>query len=63
TLSKWNLFQTYMPWFLTSTGYRYLKFLFLDTFSDLLRILQLSQNGIYSKHICHGSLLRQGTDI
>ncbi|GJR92019.1 ycf2 protein [Tanacetum coccineum] len=21
TLSKWNLFQTYMPWFLTSTGY------------------------------------------
>ncbi|GJT42845.1 ycf2 protein [Tanacetum coccineum] len=24
TLSKWNLFQTYMPWFLTSTGYRYL---------------------------------------
>ncbi|KAC9709419.1 hypothetical protein E3N88_45355 [Mikania micrantha] len=22
TLSKWNLFQTYMPWFLTSTGYR-----------------------------------------
>ncbi|GJV11707.1 ycf2 protein [Tanacetum coccineum] len=21
TLSKWNLFQTYMPWFLTSTGF------------------------------------------
>lgn len=36
TLSKWNLFQTYMPWFLTSTGYKYLNFLFLDTFSDLL---------------------------
>nr|YP_010997014.1 hypothetical chloroplast RF2 [Plumbago zeylanica]WPJ72713.1 hypothetical chloroplast RF2 [Plumbago zeylanica] len=34
--SKWNLFQTYMPWFLTSTGYKYLNFLFLDTFSDLL---------------------------
>ncbi|MFS7987071.1 Protein Ycf2 A [Helianthus anomalus] len=43
TLSKWNLFQTYMPWFLTSTGYRYLKFLFLDTFSDLLPILSSSQ--------------------
>nr|YP_010464908.1 hypothetical protein RF2 [Amaranthus blitoides]YP_010464926.1 hypothetical protein RF2 [Amaranthus blitoides]UUL95305.1 hypothetical protein RF2 [Amaranthus blitoides]UUL95306.1 hypothetical protein RF2 [Amaranthus blitoides] len=39
TLSKWNLFQTYMPWFLTSTGYKYLNFLFLDTFSDLLSIL------------------------
>ncbi|KAL2894482.1 Protein Ycf2 [Bienertia sinuspersici] len=23
----------------------------------------LSQNGIYSKHICHGFLLRQGTNI
>nr|YP_010689899.1 hypothetical chloroplast RF2 [Ceratostigma plumbaginoides]YP_010689917.1 hypothetical chloroplast RF2 [Ceratostigma plumbaginoides]WBR75608.1 hypothetical chloroplast RF2 [Ceratostigma plumbaginoides]WBR75626.1 hypothetical chloroplast RF2 [Ceratostigma plumbaginoides]WBR75690.1 hypothetical chloroplast RF2 [Ceratostigma plumbaginoides]WBR75708.1 hypothetical chloroplast RF2 [Ceratostigma plumbaginoides] len=33
--SKWNLFQTYMPWFLTSTGYKYLNFLFLDTLSDL----------------------------
>ena len=42
TLSKWNLFQTYMPWFLTSTGYRYLKFLFLDTFSDLLPIHRLT---------------------
>nr|YP_010118405.1 Ycf2 [Pilea plataniflora]YP_010118424.1 Ycf2 [Pilea plataniflora]QQY86017.1 Ycf2 [Pilea plataniflora]QQY86040.1 Ycf2 [Pilea plataniflora] len=33
TLSKWNIFQTYMPWFLTSAGY---KLIFLDTFSDLL---------------------------
>lgn len=43
TLSKWNLFQTYMPWFLTSTGYKYLNFLFLETFSDLLPILSSSQ--------------------
>ena len=28
-----------MPWFLTSTGYKYLNLLFLDTFSDLLSIL------------------------
>nr|YP_010513681.1 hypothetical protein Ycf2 [Cratylia mollis]YP_010513698.1 hypothetical protein Ycf2 [Cratylia mollis]UXL85252.1 hypothetical protein Ycf2 [Cratylia mollis]UXL85269.1 hypothetical protein Ycf2 [Cratylia mollis] len=35
TLSKWNLFKTYIPWFLTSTGYKYLNFIFLDTFSDL----------------------------
>nr|AYH52059.1 Ycf2 [Amphilophium buccinatorium] len=41
TLSKkWNLFQTYMPWVFTSTGYKYLKLLFLDIFSDLLRILR-----------------------
>ncbi|KAJ0093293.1 hypothetical protein Patl1_25769 [Pistacia atlantica] len=39
TLSKWNLFQTYMPWFLTSTGYKYLNLIFLDTFSDLLPVL------------------------
>nr|YP_010728122.1 hypothetical protein RF2 [Sanicula orthacantha]YP_010728140.1 hypothetical protein RF2 [Sanicula orthacantha]WED07570.1 hypothetical protein RF2 [Sanicula lamelligera]WQT72649.1 hypothetical protein RF2 [Sanicula coerulescens]WED07485.1 hypothetical protein RF2 [Sanicula orthacantha]WED07503.1 hypothetical protein RF2 [Sanicula orthacantha]WED07588.1 hypothetical protein RF2 [Sanicula lamelligera] len=38
TLSKWNLFQTYIPWFLTSTGYKYLNWIFLDTFSDLLPI-------------------------
>ena len=42
TLSKWNLFQTYMPWFFTSTGYKYLNLLFLDTFSDLLPILSSS---------------------
>nr|QWL17084.1 hypothetical chloroplast RF21 [Plantago brasiliensis]QWL17101.1 hypothetical chloroplast RF21 [Plantago brasiliensis] len=36
TLSKWNLFQTYMPWF--STGYKYLNWIFIDTFSDLLPI-------------------------
>ena len=43
TLSKWNLFQTYMPWFLTSTGYKYLNLIFLDTFSDLLPIRSSSQ--------------------
>nr|YP_009298777.1 hypothetical chloroplast RF21 [Pelargonium cucullatum]AJB98691.1 hypothetical chloroplast RF21 [Pelargonium cucullatum] len=40
-LSKWNLFQTYMPWFFTSTGYKYLSLLILDLFSDLLPILSL----------------------
>nr|UHA56489.1 hypothetical chloroplast RF21 [Argophyllum lejourdanii] len=56
TLSKWNLFQTYMPWFLTSTGYRYLNFLFLDTFSDLLPILSSSQKFVSIFHdIMHGS--------
>jgi uncharacterized protein DUF825 len=38
TLSKWNLFQTYIPWFLTSTGHKYLNWIFLDTFSGLLPI-------------------------
>nr|UKO32389.1 hypothetical chloroplast RF21 [Ipomoea aquatica]UKO32409.1 hypothetical chloroplast RF21 [Ipomoea aquatica]BDR61945.1 hypothetical protein RF2 [Ipomoea aquatica]BDR61965.1 hypothetical protein RF2 [Ipomoea aquatica]BDR62029.1 hypothetical protein RF2 [Ipomoea aquatica] len=39
---KWNLFQTYMPSFFTSTGYKYLNSIFLDTFSDLLSILSSS---------------------
>nr|YP_009757359.1 Ycf2 protein [Capparis spinosa var. herbacea]YP_009757370.1 Ycf2 protein [Capparis spinosa var. herbacea]QIM59175.1 Ycf2 protein [Capparis spinosa var. herbacea]QIM59186.1 Ycf2 protein [Capparis spinosa var. herbacea] len=56
TLSKWNLFQTYMPWFLTSTGYKYLNLIFLDTFSDLLRILSSSQKFVSIFHdIMHGS--------
>ncbi|KAL6557759.1 Protein Ycf2 [Orobanche minor] len=38
-LSKWNLFKKYMPWFLTSTGYKYINFIFLDTFEELLPIL------------------------
>nr|YP_009436660.1 hypothetical chloroplast RF2 [Cyphia glandulifera]YP_009436683.1 hypothetical chloroplast RF2 [Cyphia glandulifera]ATG27035.1 hypothetical chloroplast RF2 [Cyphia glandulifera]ATG27060.1 hypothetical chloroplast RF2 [Cyphia glandulifera] len=42
-LSKWNLFQTYLPIALTSVGYRYIKCLFLDIFSDLLRRLNSSQ--------------------
>nr|AWH04516.1 hypothetical protein [Asclepias aff. aequicornu ShS-2018]AWH05148.1 hypothetical protein [Asclepias boliviensis]AWH06175.1 hypothetical protein [Asclepias pilgeriana]AWH07754.1 hypothetical protein [Asclepias mellodora var. mellodora] len=49
-LSKWNLFQTYMPLFLTSTGYKYLKWIFLDIFSYLLK----SSRSIFDD-IRHGS--------
>nr|YP_009975934.1 Ycf2 [Annona reticulata]YP_009975961.1 Ycf2 [Annona reticulata]QNK05351.1 Ycf2 [Annona reticulata]QNK05378.1 Ycf2 [Annona reticulata] len=42
-LSKWNLFQTYMPWFFTSTGFKYLKFTLLDIFSGPLPIRLISQ--------------------
>ena len=56
TLSKWNLFQTYMPWFLTSTGYKYLNLIFLDTFSDLLPILSSSPKFVSIFHdIMYGS--------
>lgn len=56
TLSKWNRFQTYMPWFLTSTGYKYLNLIFLDTFSDLLPVLSSSQKFVSIFHdIMHGS--------
>nr|YP_010128905.1 hypothetical protein KQ457_pgp010 [Pedicularis dissecta]YP_010128912.1 hypothetical protein KQ457_pgp003 [Pedicularis dissecta]QPZ47957.1 hypothetical protein PEDIA082 [Pedicularis dissecta]QPZ47964.1 hypothetical protein PEDIA110 [Pedicularis dissecta] len=58
TLSKWNLFQTYMPWFLTSTGYKYLNFIFLDTFSELLPILSISSSQKFVSifhDIMHGS--------
>nr|YP_010552150.1 Ycf2 protein [Sonerila annamica]YP_010552169.1 Ycf2 protein [Sonerila annamica]UTM95055.1 Ycf2 protein [Sonerila annamica]UTM95074.1 Ycf2 protein [Sonerila annamica] len=56
TLSKWDLFQTYMPWFLTSTGYKYLNLGFLDIFSDLLPILSSSQKFVSIFHdITHGS--------
>uniref|UniRef100_UPI003000FB6C Ycf2 protein n=1 Tax=Amorphophallus tonkinensis TaxID=1720486 RepID=UPI003000FB6C len=50
-LSKWNLFQTYMPWFLTSTGCKYLKFTLLDAFSDLLQILILSSISSSTKFV------------
>nr|YP_009473659.1 Ycf2 [Impatiens piufanensis]YP_009473680.1 Ycf2 [Impatiens piufanensis]AVI69915.1 Ycf2 [Impatiens piufanensis]AVI69937.1 Ycf2 [Impatiens piufanensis] len=50
TLSKWNLFQTYMPGFLTSTGYKYLNLRFFDTFSDLLPILSSSQKFVSIFH-------------
>ena len=49
-LSKWNLFQTYMPWFLTSTGCKYLNFILLDTFSDPLPILSSSQKWVSIFH-------------
>ncbi|KAF4389965.1 hypothetical protein G4B88_003448 [Cannabis sativa] len=55
TLSKWNIFQTYIPWFLTSTGYKYLNLIFLDTFSDLLPILSSSPKFVSIFHdIMHG---------
>ena len=55
-LSKWNLFQTYMPWFLTSTGCKYLNFILLDTFSDPLPILSSSQKWVSIFHdIMHRS--------
>nr|YP_010041334.1 Ycf2 [Alniphyllum fortunei]YP_010041356.1 Ycf2 [Alniphyllum fortunei]QPA36112.1 Ycf2 [Alniphyllum fortunei]QPA36134.1 Ycf2 [Alniphyllum fortunei]WIL98331.1 Ycf2 [Alniphyllum fortunei]WIL98351.1 Ycf2 [Alniphyllum fortunei] len=58
TLSKWNLFQTYMPWFFTLTGYKYLNLIFLDICSDLLPILRLRirQKFVSIFHdIMHGS--------
>nr|YP_010964732.1 hypothetical chloroplast RF21 [Hedysarum longigynophorum]WNM89387.1 hypothetical chloroplast RF21 [Hedysarum longigynophorum] len=59
TLSKLNRLQTYIPWFLTSTGQKYLNFIFLETFSDLVQILSNSQqfqNWISIFHdIMHGS--------
>lgn len=59
TLSKWNLFQTYMPWFFTSTGYKYLNFLFLDAFSDLLPMLSSSHKFVSIFHyIMHRSAWR-----
>nr|WCQ78592.1 hypothetical chloroplast RF21 [Galeola lindleyana]WCQ78594.1 hypothetical chloroplast RF21 [Galeola lindleyana] len=59
-LSKWNLFQTYMPWFLTSTGCKYLTFTLLDTISDplpiLMPILSSSQKFVSMFHdMMHGS--------
>nr|YP_009557433.1 hypothetical protein RF2 [Kewa sp. GY-2019]QBC72106.1 hypothetical protein RF2 [Kewa sp. GY-2019] len=66
TLSKWNLLKTYMPWFLTSSGYKfltsagykYLNVLFLDTFSDLLPRLSRSHKFLsIFRHIMHGSYL------
>nr|YP_010630747.1 hypothetical protein RF2 [Acalypha hispida]YP_010630767.1 hypothetical protein RF2 [Acalypha hispida]WBN97808.1 hypothetical protein RF2 [Acalypha hispida]WBN97809.1 hypothetical protein RF2 [Acalypha hispida] len=61
TLSKWNLFQTYMPWFLTSTGYKFFNLLFLDTFSDLLAILSSSQKFVKFVSIFHD--IMHGSDI
>ncbi|KAI3883343.1 hypothetical protein MKW92_039589, partial [Papaver armeniacum] len=55
-LSKWNLSQTYMPWFLTWAGCKYLNFTLLDTFSDILPILSSSQKFVSVFHdITHGS--------
>nr|QXO02874.1 Ycf2 [Cheirostylis montana]QXO02886.1 Ycf2 [Cheirostylis montana] len=55
-LSKWNLFQKYMPWFLTSTGCKYLNFTLLDILSDPLPILSSSQKFVSIFHaMMHGS--------
>ncbi|KAI3853935.1 hypothetical protein MKX03_024161, partial [Papaver bracteatum] len=55
-LSKWNLLQTYMPWFLTSAWCKYLNFTLLDTFSYLFPILSSSQKFVSVFHdIMHGS--------
>ncbi|GAV69830.1 LOW QUALITY PROTEIN: DUF825 domain-containing protein, partial [Cephalotus follicularis] len=62
TLLKWNLFQTYMPWFLTSTGYKYpklilLKFMsqsdqkFVSTFHDIMHGSDISWR-IIQKKLC-----------
>nr|YP_009667401.1 ycf2 [Thalassia hemprichii]YP_009667434.1 ycf2 [Thalassia hemprichii]ATP74958.1 ycf2 [Thalassia hemprichii]ATP74991.1 ycf2 [Thalassia hemprichii] len=53
--SKWNMFQTYMPWFLTSTGCKYLNFTLLDTFSNSLPILSTRLVSIV-----HGVMYRWG---
>nr|YP_011014262.1 Ycf2 protein [Arenaria przewalskii]YP_011014280.1 Ycf2 protein [Arenaria przewalskii]WQA10668.1 Ycf2 protein [Arenaria przewalskii]WQA10686.1 Ycf2 protein [Arenaria przewalskii] len=50
TLSKWNLFKKYIPWFLTSRGYKYLNALFFKTFSDLLPRLSSSQKWVSIFH-------------
>nr|YP_010422421.1 hypothetical protein RF2 [Corydalis lathyrophylla]YP_010422447.1 hypothetical protein RF2 [Corydalis lathyrophylla]USG57759.1 hypothetical protein RF2 [Corydalis lathyrophylla]USG57782.1 hypothetical protein RF2 [Corydalis lathyrophylla] len=36
-LAQWTLFQPYIPWFFTLTGFKYLKFALFDPFSNLLR--------------------------
>nr|QUV77273.1 hypothetical protein RF2 [Markhamia cauda-felina]QUV77274.1 hypothetical protein RF2 [Markhamia cauda-felina] len=52
TLSKkWNLLQTYMPWFFTLTGYKYVK----ETFSDLFWILKRILNRHKFVSIMHES--------
>nr|DBA09517.1 TPA_asm: Ycf2 protein [Corydalis boweri]DBA09527.1 TPA_asm: Ycf2 protein [Corydalis boweri] len=44
-LSQWTLFQPYIPWFFTLTGFQYFKFALLDPFSNLFRShISLSQS-------------------
>ncbi|KAL6556208.1 Protein Ycf2 [Orobanche gracilis] len=56
-LSKWNLFKKYMPWVFTSTGYKYLYLIFLDTFAELLPILISSSQNFVS--IFHDIMLEK----
>nr|YP_009424976.1 hypothetical chloroplast RF2 [Habenaria radiata]YP_009424993.1 hypothetical chloroplast RF2 [Habenaria radiata]ASU93505.1 hypothetical chloroplast RF2 [Habenaria radiata]ASU93522.1 hypothetical chloroplast RF2 [Habenaria radiata] len=60
-LSKWNLFQTYMPWFLTSTGCKYLNLTLLDTLSDPLPILSILSSSQKFVSIFHDMM--HGLDI
>nr|YP_010581724.1 Ycf2 [Cymbaria mongolica]YP_010581740.1 Ycf2 [Cymbaria mongolica]UYS85103.1 Ycf2 [Cymbaria mongolica]UYS85109.1 Ycf2 [Cymbaria mongolica] len=57
TLSKWNLvqIQTYAPWVLTTPGYKYLKWIVLDTCSERLPILSQKFGSI-----CHDIRHRSG---
>nr|YP_005352751.1 hypothetical chloroplast RF2 [Ginkgo biloba]AEX99049.1 hypothetical chloroplast RF2 [Ginkgo biloba] len=53
-LSKWDLFRTYTPWFFTSTWWKYIENLLLDTFPEIL--LNSSDQFIYILHeIMHKS--------
>nr|YP_010964345.1 hypothetical chloroplast RF21 [Astragalus tumbatsica]WNM88923.1 hypothetical chloroplast RF21 [Astragalus tumbatsica] len=61
TLSKLNRFRRYIPWLLTSTGYKYLNLIFLDTFSDLVTIL--SSNKKFQKFISIFQDIMHGSDI
>nr|YP_010260867.1 hypothetical chloroplast RF21 [Corybas macranthus]YP_010260879.1 hypothetical chloroplast RF21 [Corybas macranthus]UIX55918.1 hypothetical chloroplast RF21 [Corybas macranthus]UIX55930.1 hypothetical chloroplast RF21 [Corybas macranthus] len=62
-LSKWNLFQTYMPWFLTSTGCKYLNFTLLDTLSDPLPIFHDMMHGSDISRPIPQKILPQWTPI
>nr|YP_009407419.1 putative ATPase linked to protein import [Dionaea muscipula]ASA46399.1 putative ATPase linked to protein import [Dionaea muscipula]QBC71719.1 hypothetical protein RF2 [Dionaea muscipula] len=49
---RWNLLKTYMPWFLTWSGFKYINRLVLHTFSDLVlpilsRYAAIFQDSIY----------------
>nr|YP_009996492.1 hypothetical chloroplast RF21 [Astragalus laxmannii]QNQ65881.1 hypothetical chloroplast RF21 [Astragalus laxmannii]WDD39443.1 hypothetical chloroplast RF21 [Astragalus mongholicus var. dahuricus]WFG52249.1 hypothetical chloroplast RF21 [Astragalus laxmannii]WFG52325.1 hypothetical chloroplast RF21 [Astragalus laxmannii] len=61
TLSKLNRFQRYIPWLLTSTGHKYLKLIFLETFSDLVTILSSSKK--FQKFISIFHDIMHGSDI
>nr|UCS40777.1 hypothetical protein RF2 [Astragalus nuttallianus var. imperfectus] len=61
TLSKLNRLKRYIPWLLTSTGYKYLNLIFLDTFSDLVTILSSSKK--FQKFISIFHDIMHGSDI
>nr|QPF16914.1 Ycf2 protein [Onobrychis viciifolia] len=61
TLSKLNRLQRYIPWFFTSTGQKYINFIFLDTFSDLVPILSSSKK--FQKWISIFHDIMHGPDI